>query len=330
MIRLGGDSSSLSRLGPMPRKDLRRLVKPKREGAAKDTARWREAFARYLANERQLSEHTVSAYDRDLGHFAQWLGDRRLANLTVSDLAGYPAWLADRGLAPTSVARHVVSLRVFFRYLQLEGVLNDNQAALLTAQKLWRRVPKVLSSTEVDRLLTSPVAGEPLWRRDRAILEVLYATGARVSEVSGLKLRDVRLAERHCLVHGKGDKQRMVPLGASAVRIVEAYLEWERPKLASRKEPPSEYLFLSPRGRRLARERVWELLKKHAGAAGISKKISPHSLRHSFATHLIAGGADIRHVQELLGHASIATTQLYTHVDASRLKKVHAAFHPRA
>ncbi len=314
----------------MPRKDLKKLVKPKRAAAASDAARWRESFTRYLASERQMSLNTVAAYRRDLARFFQWLAGRGLATLTTADLADYPAWLSDQGLAPTSVARHVVSLKSFFRYLVLEGVLNENQAALVASQKLWRRVPKVLSPPEVDRLLTAPLVGEPLWRRDRAILELLYATGARVSEVSNLRLRDVHLTERFCLCHGKGDKERMVPMGVSAQQMVAAYLERERPKLAKRRDPESEFLFLSSRGARLSRERIWELLKKSARQAGVSAKISPHSLRHSFATHLLAGGADIRHVQELLGHASIATTQLYTHVDASKLKQVHTAFHPRA
>jgi integrase/recombinase XerD len=314
----------------MPRKDLKKLVKPKRAAAISDAARYRESFTRYLASERQMSLNTVAAYRRDLARFFLWLAGRGLATLTTSDLADYPAWLTDQGLASTSVARHVVSLKSFFRYLVLEGVLNENQAALVASQKLWRRVPKVLSAAEVDRLLTAPLAGEPLWRRDRAILELLYATGARVSEVSNLRLRDVHLAERFCLCHGKGDKERMVPMGVSAQQMVAAYLERERPKLAKRRDPESEFLFLSSRGSRLGRERIWELLKKSSRSAGVSAKISPHSLRHSFATHLLAGGADIRHVQELLGHASIATTQLYTHVDASKLKQVHTAFHPRA
>ncbi len=314
----------------MPRRDLKKLVIPKRAAAVTDAARYRESFARYLASERQMSGNTVAAYRRDLARFFQWLAGRGLATLTHSDLADYPAWLTDQGLAPTSVARHVVSLKSFFRYLVLEGVLNENQAALVASQKLWRRVPKVLSPAEVDKLLTAPLAGEPLWRRDRAILELLYATGARVSEVSNLRLRDVHLAERFCLCHGKGDKERMVPMGTSAQQVLAAYLERERPKLAKRRDPESEFLFLSSRGARLSRERIWELLKKSARLAGVSAKISPHSLRHSFATHLLAGGADIRHVQELLGHASIATTQLYTHVDASKLKQVHTAFHPRA
>lgn len=308
----------------------KKIVKPKRAAAAEEAVRWRDAFTRYLADECQLSPNTVDAYRRDLRRFYQWLGGRRVPNLTVSDLSGYPAWLADEGLAPSSVARHVVSLKVFFRYLQLEGVLNDNQASLISAQKLWQKVPTVLSAKQVDRLLSAPVAGEPLWRRDRAILEMLYATGARVSELSGLRLNDVRLEERRCLCHGKGDKQRVVPMGRSAQQSVERYLKHERPKLAAKRDPESEFLFLSTRGTRLRRERIWELIKRYAALAGVTSKLSPHSLRHSFATHLLAGGADLRQVQELLGHASIATTQLYTHVDASRLKKVHAAYHPRA
>ncbi|MGL4514235.1 MAG: site-specific tyrosine recombinase XerD [Lacipirellulaceae bacterium] len=312
---------------PNPRK---KLVKPKRAAVVEDAVRWIDAFSRYLASERQLSSNTVAAYRRDLKRFTTWLNGRRAPNLTLAELAEYPAWLADGGLAATSVARHVVSLKTFFKFLQLEGVLNDNQASLLAPRKLWRRVPTVLSSSQVDKLLASPPAGEPLWRRDRAVLELLYATGARVSELSGMRLRDLHLAERYCVCHGKGDKQRIVPLGKAAERAINAYLDRERPKLALRRDPPSEHVFLSSRGQRLARERVWELVKLAARRAGVTGKLSPHSLRHSFATHLLAGGADLRQVQELLGHASISTTQLYTHVDQTRLKKVHSAFHPRA
>lgn len=314
----------------MPRRSLKKAVRPRREAAAAEATQWREAFARYLASECQLSPNTVAAYRRDLARFYKWLGSRRLANLSVGELAEYPGWLTDLGLAPASVARHVVSLKAFCRYLQLEGVLSDNQASLLTTPKMWQRVPSVLSATQVERLLEAPVRGEPLWRRDRAILELLYATGARVSELSTLRLQDVNLDEQRVTCHGKGDKQRIVPLGKSACRAVEAYLTRERPKLARRREPTSAYLLLSTRGDRLRRERIWELIKRYAALAGVTVKLSPHSLRHSFATHLLAGGADLRQVQELLGHASIATTQLYTHVDHTRLKKVHATYHPRA
>jgi len=201
---------------------------------------------------------------------------------------------------------------------------------LLGTQKLWQRVPVVLSSTEIDSLLSAPKTSQPWWRRDRAMLELLYATGCRVSELSILRPRDVHLAERYCLCHGKGDKQRVVPLGRQAVQAVEVYLEHERPQLIARQQTPSQFLLLSSRGGRLRRERIWELIKLYAKLSGCSTDLSPHSMRHSFATHLLAGGADLRLVQEMLGHASIATTQIYTHVDHSRLKKVHQQFHPRA
>jgi integrase/recombinase XerD len=308
----------------------RKEIRPRRLAAEENAARWRDAFVRYLRSECHLAENSVQAYERDLRRFFAWLRGRRIEGLSVSDLSDYPAWLTAQELAPASISRHVVSLKVFFRYLQLEGVLTENQAELLGTQKLWQRVPTVLATGEINSLLTAPRPPRPWWRRDRAMLELLYATGCRVSELSMLRPRDVHMAERYCQCHGKGDKQRIVPLGRQAVAAVEAYLEHERPKLAARQSAPSQFLLLSSRGGRLRRERIWELIKLYARQAGCPDELSPHSLRHSFATHLLAGGADLRQVQEMLGHASIATTQIYTHVDHSRLKKVHTAFHPRA
>jgi integrase/recombinase XerD len=309
---------------------IKKEIKPRRLAAAEDAARWRESFVRYLRSECHLADNSVAAYERDLGHFFDWLRGRRISGLTVSELADYPAWLLSREMAPASISRHVVSLKVFFRYLQLEGVLTDNQAELLGTQKLWQRVPTVLSQGEINTLLAAPRPPRPWWRRDRAMLELLYATGCRVSELSILRPRDIHLQERHCMCHGKGDKQRMVPLGAKAVAAVEEYLAHERPKLAERGGAASQFLLLSSRGGRLRRERIWELIKVYAKTAGCSTELSPHSMRHSFATHMLADGADLRQVQEMLGHASIATTQIYTHIDHTRLKKVHDAFHPRA
>lgn len=308
----------------------RKQIKPRRVAAAEHAARWREAFVRYLRSECNLAENTVVAYDRDLRRFLDWLGARRIEGLAISELAGYPAWLTEQELAPASIGRHVVSLKVFFRYLQLEGVLAENQAELLGTQKLWQRVPTVMSAAELDKLLSTPRPPQPWWRRDRAMLELLYATGCRVSELSMLRPRDVHLNEQYCLCHGKGDKQRVVPLGKKAIDAVELYLQHERPKLAERGQGESQFLLLSSRGARLRRERIWELIKLYAKQVGCAAELSPHSFRHSFATHLLAGGADLRLVQEMLGHASIATTQIYTHVDHSRLKKVHESFHPRA
>lgn len=309
---------------------IRKKLKPRRESAVREASRWQEDFADYLRSECHLAVNTVEAYSRDLARFYEWLGRQRLQQLRVSELAGYPAWLLELPLAPKSVTRHVASLKVFFRYLQLEGALTDNQAELLGTPKLWQRVPQVLSEKQIDRLLAAPRRADPFYQRDRAILELLYATGCRVSELCRLRTRDTHLKERYCICHGKGDKQRIVPLGSRAVEAISNYLKDERPQLTARNNSTSEFLILSPRGQGIRRERIWELIKKYAARVGLPNDISPHSLRHSFATHLLAGGADLRQVQEMLGHASIATTQIYTHVDHTRLKKVHEAFHPRA
>ncbi len=307
----------------------RKLVRRDRQAKLQNAGRWQDAFIHYLRSECRLAENTVVAYGRDMRRFDQWLGDRSIVNLTIRELADYASWLHDQSLAPASIARHIVSLKIFFRYLQLEGVLEENLVELLGSQKLWERVPHVLSPQLVAQLFESPTEYDPHWRRDRAMLELLYATGCRASELSNLKLRDTKLDEAHALCHGKGDKQRMVPLGRPAIEAVQSYLEHERPKLSQRTTPQPPWLLLSARGQRLRRERIWELFKKYAARVGAPADISPHTLRHSFATHLLAGGADLRIVQEMLGHASIATTQIYTHVDRSRLKKIHKQFHPR-
>ncbi|WP_233216501.1 site-specific tyrosine recombinase XerD [Blastopirellula marina] len=283
----------------------------------------------YLTTECHLSQNTIQAYSRDLQRFRTWIGNKNPKDLTIVELSDYVAWLHDQKLAPASVARHIISLKVFFRYLQLEGVLQDNLVELLGCQKLWQKIPAVIPPYQIDDFLTAPWSEDPYWRRDRAILEVLYACGCRASEIAGLKANDVHLKEGFCRLHGKGNKQRLVPLGEKAVKACQDYLENERPKLSARRNDSPEF-FLTRTGRPLRREAIWEMVKKYALRAGIDPDVSPHTLRHSFATHLLAGGADLRQVQELLGHASIATTQIYTHVDQSRLKKVHATFHPRA
>jgi integrase/recombinase XerD len=296
---------------------------------ANPVQRWIEMFLDYCRSECHLSANTVAAYRRDMAKFAIWLDKRRFQDLTIRELADYPAFLNQRKLAPASIARHIVALKVFFRYLQLEGVLRDNLAELLGSQKLWQRVPQVLSPEMIDQLLTAPRTHDPLWRRDRALLELLYATGCRASEVSNLRPDDVHLSQGFCLARGKGDKERLVPLGRRAIEAVQEYLHHERSKLVESAAVPPRWLLLSRRGRRLRRERIWELVKQYALRVGAPESISPHTLRHSFATHLLAGGADLRQVQEMLGHASIRTTQIYTHVDHSRLKRIHQQFHPR-
>jgi integrase/recombinase XerD len=290
---------------------------------------WLDAFVEYSAGECHLADNTVAAYRRDLTRFFVWLDGRSVPKLTIRDLADYATWLHGHKLGPATIGRHIVSLKVFFRYLQLEGVLEDNLAELLGSQKLWERVPKVLSPQQIDALLTSPAKRDVCWRRDRAMLELLYATGCRASEISNLRLADFHPDRGFCVCHGKGDKQRVVMLGERAIAAVAEYLEHERPGLVARSGSTPPWVLLSHRGRRLRRERIWELLKRYARRVGVPEEVSPHTLRHSFATHVLAGGADLRQVQEMLGHASIATTQIYTHVDPSRLKAIHQKFHPR-
>ena len=308
----------------------RKLLKPRqrRETASAGT-HWIDSFIHYLRHECQLSENTVLAYGRDLQTFEEWREGRPIGKLSIADLSEYAAWLQRRRLAAASISRNLVALKVFFRYLQLEGVLRENHAELLGTQKLWQRVPEVLSPSQVDRFLRAPRKMDRYWRRDRAILELLYATGCRASELSMLKLEDLHLDDRFIHCRGKGGKQRLVPLSQTAVEVVQEYLATDRPMLTEN-SPTVPWVIVSRRGRRLRREAIWELIKKYAMRVGAPSSVSPHTMRHSFATHLLAGGADLRQVQELLGHANITTTQIYTHVDASRLKRVHREFHPRA
>jgi integrase/recombinase XerD len=308
----------------------RKLVPPQPKARGDSTQRLAAAFLDYLRGECRLADNTVAAYQRDIQRFRRWLGSRDVAALKIADFSDFAATLHEMKLAPASIARHIVALRMFLRYLQLEGLLKDNLAELLGSQKLWQRVPEVLSPQMVDRFLQAPQRYDAYWRRDRAMLELLYATGCRASELSNLRTSDVHLAEGYCRCHGKGNKQRLAPIGRLAKTAVQDYLEHERPHLAAVATSAPAWLLLSRSGKRLRREAIWELVKKYAVRAGAPESISPHTMRHSFATHLLAGGADLRQVQEMLGHASIATTQIYTHVDQSRLKKVHDRFHPRA
>ena len=293
-------------------------------------AGWSERFVSYLRSECHLASNTVEAYGRDLEHFQTWLSGRLPNMLKIDDLTNYLVWLKEQKLAASSIARHIVSLRMFYKFLQLEAAITDNPAELLTTPKLWRRVPTVINATLIDRFLTAPQKYDPLWLRDRAILELLYATGCRVSEVSDMLLSNVFLDQGYCLAEGKGSKQRMVPLGQRAVETIREYLSSSRVELIENRDPKqTPWLILSRSGLRLRREAIWELVKRYALRVGIDPETSPHTLRHSFATHLLAGGADLRLIQEMLGHASIETTQIYTQVENSKLKKVHKQFHPR-
>ena len=253
----------------------RLLGSKKLKPAGSPAKSWVEMFLDYCRSECHLSENTVAAYKRDLKKFSDWLGSRSIPRLSIRELADYPAYLqAKCELQPSSIARHLVSLKVFFRYLQLESVMPENIAELLGSQKLWQRVPRVLSAEMVEQLLVAPREQDALWRRDRALLELLYATGCRASEVSNLRRDDVHLSEAFCLARGKGDKERLVPLGRRAIEAVENYLEHERPALAERAAYPPKWLLLSRRGKRLRRERVWELVKQYAIRAGAPASIA--------------------------------------------------------
>ena len=289
------------------------------------------AFRHYLKAERGLAENTVLAYGRDLDRFTRWVADVRLADYlkpTLRDLARYLAFLHDDRLAPPSVARHLVALRMFYKFLRLEERTDQTAVDLLGSPKLWQRVPQVLSPDAVDQLLAAPRPQDRFHLRDKAMLETLYATGCRASEVVGLRVDDLQLDAAFLKCTGKGNKQRVVPLGRPAVAAIRTYLGEGRPAFAT-VPPHPNHLFVSKSGRPLSRLVLWKIVKKYCRRAGLSDVVSPHTLRHSFATHLLSGGADLRAVQELLGHASITTTQHYTHVDRTRLKQLHKKFHPR-
>jgi len=290
-----------------------------------------KAFRHYLQSERGLAGNTVMAYGRDLDRFALWVADKGLKDYlqpTVRELSGYISRLREAGLAPSSVARHLVALKMFYRFLRLEERTTQNTVELLSSPSLWERIPQVLSPESVEKLLAAPLATDRFYLRDKALLETLYATGSRASEVVGLQMNDVYLDSGFCKCLGKGSKQRVVPLGRPAVTALKNYLSDLRPELV-RAAPDATHVFVSRGGKALTREMLWILVKKYVRRAALNAKVSPHTLRHSFATHLLAGGADLRTVQELLGHANIRTTQHYTHVDRDRLKAIHRQFHPR-
>ncbi len=289
-------------------------------------------FTEYLRTECHLANNTILAYSNDLRRFLGWVEKTKpLSQLRLADLSEFIGALSADGLAPSSASRAIVAVRMFFKYLQLEGIIQDNPSELLTTQRTWQRIPKAITPATVDRFLNAPKLHDALGIRDRAILELLYATGCRVSEVCDLLLANVHLNEGYCMVEGKGSKQRMVPLGEKAALAIEVYKrELRRDLMGNRLPEATPWLILSRTGKRLRREAVWELVKRYALRADIDPNVSPHTLRHSFATHMLCGGADLRQIQELLGHASIQTTQIYTSVESSRLKRIHQEFHPRA
>ena len=287
-------------------------------------------FLSYLSVERALSKNTLLSYGRDLKKYIRYLqelGIKSLSQTSRKEISDFMFKLKDEGLSSVSIARNLAAIKVFCRFLVRERIIPDDPSALVDSPKLWKRIPDSLSEREVNSLLFAADVSRIQGIRDRAILELMYATGLRVSEAVNLKIQDLNLEVGFLRCMGKGSKERIVPLGKEAISAVNKYLLEARPKLA---RPFSENtLFLSRLGKRISRQSFWKLVKAYSSKAGIQKAIRPHSLRHSFATHLLERGADLRSVQEMLGHADISTTQIYTHVDKNRLKLIHKKFHPR-
>lgn len=299
-----------------------------------------EAFLNYLIVECGLSENTIKSYKSDLRNFSNYLEDigiKRFQDLRANMIINYiekekvrphiNKGKKERGISENSISRGLVTIKMFYKYMVMEGKISKNPMSSINSPKLQKHLPEVLHYKAVDKMLQKPDCSKKLGIRDKAILELMYATGARVSEVASIKVSWINLDYGFIRCQGKGSKQRIVPIGTKAVNSVRRYLQDVRPFL--NKDGNDEILFLSRTGKKLRRENIWELVTKYARRAGI-KNVSPHTLRHSFATHLIEGGADLRSVQEMLGHASISTTQIYTHIDRKYLKSVHQKFHPRA
>ena len=291
------------------------------------------AVAEYLGalqSERGASRNTLAAYRRDLADFLAHLQTRRLEPGAVSpdDVVGWIERLRQRGLAPSSVARRLSAVRGFYRHLLRDGAVRRDPTEHLDAPRTSRPLPRALSRASASALVEAPDTRRPAGVRDRAILELLYATGMRASECLGLSLEDLNLSAGYVVCLGKGGKQRLVPVGGEALEWTRRYLEEVRPRDTRRRD--SGRLFVNPRGGPLSRQSLWTLVRRAAAGARLKRRVSPHVLRHSFATHLLEGGADLRAVQAMLGHADISTTQIYTHLPTSALKRMYRAFHPRA
>jgi integrase/recombinase XerD len=290
-----------------------------------------QAFRDFVGVERGLSTRTLEAYTRDLDKLVDFLhvrGVSGVASVTPTDLREFVYHLKDVGLAPTSIRRTISAVRTYFAFLLGEGLVTADPSDRVELPKTWRRLPGVLSTHEIGKLLDAPDMNERMYWRDKALLEFAYAAGVRVSELTALRVRNLALADGFASVIGKGAKERLVPVGRAARQALDVYLREVRPRLA--RGSADGVVFLNANGKPLSRMGVWKILRKHVTAAGIEKRVTPHTLRHSFATHLLEGGADLAAVQEMLGHADISTTQIYTHIDREYLRDVHRRYHPRA
>jgi integrase/recombinase XerD len=289
-----------------------------------------DQFLHYLIVEKGLSKNTIDAYSHGLNRFLDSLRKKEIQEMpSVSkfDVRAFLLALRKQGLSTKTVVRNLVAIRTFFQFLIQEGILEANPIEELESPKIAKTLPEILTLKEVEQLLEQPNPQTPIGIRDRAMLEVLYATGMRVSELTHLPINQVNLESGYVLVFGKGSKERIVPIGSEAMKWVALYLKAARERLAKEKESP--FLFINRLGRGMSRQQFWKNIKAFGRRAGIRKRITPHLLRHSFASHLLEGGADLRSVQMMLGHVDISTTQIYTHVTGERLKKIHKRYHPR-
>jgi integrase/recombinase XerD len=290
-----------------------------------------ENFLDYITLERGLSINTRKAYADDIGQFLSYLDQKGVSSLNQvsrKQVLDHLMLMKSRGMSTNSISRHLVSVKIFFRYLQQEGLLDRNVTDTMDSPRLWKILPDTLSEKEVNLLLRAPDMRKPLGVRDRAILEMFYASGLRVSELAHLQLSNLHIEDGYIRVIGKGRKERVIPVARDSSNILECYLDEVRPMLCE--NPRVQEVFVTRRETPLCRQRLWQIIKKYTKDAGIMKNVTPHTLRHSFASHLLANGAPLRVIQEMLGHADIATTQIYTHVHPERLKSIHRQFHPRA
>ena len=288
---------------------------------------WINSFTAYLKSERSLSKNSLEAYAHDLENYHDFLCSKKKDNLFSTEcLEEYIVYRRMNGISPRSIARELVTLKMLTRFAFQEGWLSQDFSELIDSPKIWMHLPDVLSEKELKELLNVPLK-DHFSRRDKAILEFMYASGLRVSELVNLQLENIDLDRKTVRCMGKGNKERIVPFGQYAERALASYLEKSRSILL--KDKIHAFVFVNNRGDNISRQAVWGIIRKQALRAGITKEISPHTLRHTFATHILQHGADLRVVQELLGHADIATTQIYTHIDKSRLIEVHRKFHPR-
>lgn len=289
-----------------------------------------DSFLDYLSVERALAKNTIVAYRADLNFYLSFIDKRLipvLSKVTKNDIVEFMLSQKGQGISPTSISRRLAAIRMFHRFLARERVLKSDPTTLIDSPKLWKKVPDTLSLNEVEALISQPDVRNNQGARDKAILETLYATGMRVSELGDLKTNNVNLDIGFLRCIGKGNKERIIPLGKKAIHSIKRYQEFSRPVFLKKKT--SEFLFISRSQGKLSRQSLWKLVKRYALEAKIKKSIKVHTLRHSFATHLLERGADLRSVQEMLGHSNISTTQIYTHIDKERLKTVHKMFHPR-